>query len=44
MHYAALRFNKWSDTWTTYENVFGGGIGERFFKIGLRLLSPALLP
>ncbi|TDF65559.1 hypothetical protein E1J61_13435 [Cupriavidus sp. L7L] len=30
---------------TTYGNVFGGGTGERFFTIGLRLLlSPAFLP
>ncbi|AGW94074.1 hypothetical protein N234_28980 [Ralstonia pickettii DTP0602] len=28
---------------TTYGNVFGGGTGERFFTIGLRLLSPAFL-
>lgn len=29
---------------TAYGNVFGGGTGERFFTIGLRLLSPAFLP
>ncbi|MGX6566814.1 hypothetical protein [Cupriavidus necator] len=29
---------------TTYGNVFGGGTGERFFTIGLRLLSPPFLP
>lgn len=29
---------------TTYGNVFGGSRGERFFTIGLRLLSPAFLP
>lgn len=29
---------------TTYGNVFGGGSGQRFFTIGLRLLSPAFLP
>lgn len=29
---------------TTYGNVFGGGSGQRFVTIGLRLLSPAFLP
>lgn len=29
---------------TTYGNAFGGGAAQRFFTIGLRLLSPAFLP
>jgi hypothetical protein len=29
---------------TTYGNTFGQGTGNRFFSIGLRLLSPAFLP